>query len=118
QPRASDEERAEVLERCRAQILAAGLGERVMWVDLRRLAPVERALLVERQLVSSQLAAGKGGGKGAGEGRPRAVAIALPEERVSIMVNEEDHLRMQSIHSGLALGAALGEVDGVDDALE
>lgn len=118
QPKASDEDRTEVLERCRAQVLAAGLGERVMWVDLRQLSGVERALLVERQFVSSQLASGRPAGKGGGEGRPRAVAIALPDERVSVMVNEEDHLRLQSIHSGLALGEALAEADRADDALE
>lgn len=122
QPRASDEDRLEVLERCRAHVLGGGLGagagQRAMWVDLRQVSAVERALLVERQLVSAQLASGKPGGKGAGEGRPRAVAVALPDERVSVMVNEEDHLRLQSIHSGLALGEALAEVDGVDDALE
>jgi protein arginine kinase len=78
---------------------------------------LDRSLLVERHLISKQHSKGKPG-SGAGTDDPRAVAISIPEERLSIMVNEEDHLRIQGIRSGLALSAAWRDVDAVDDKLE
>ena len=54
---------------------------------------LDRQFLVERQLISRELANGEG---------PRGVAIG-PQENVAIMVNEEDHLRIQVMLSGLSL---------------
>ncbi len=122
-PKMTDDDREEVLERSRAQILSGGVHAKVMWIDLRQIGSLERSVLVERQLISGQLASGKafgpsGGGRGAGEKRARGVAVGLPDERLSIMVNEEDHLRIQVIRSGLGLSQALEEVVRADDALE
>lgn len=116
--RSGEEELAQALDACRHRILEARLCERLMWIDLRQISSLERNLLVERQLISRQLAKGKPGLRGAAESRPRAVAIGLPDERLAIMVNEEDHLRMQRIQSGLALAEALEEIDRVDDEIE
>ncbi len=124
-------DRTQILDLCRRRLLALPVGEgrRVLWVDLHGTSHDERDLLVERQLISRNHAkgkltviggsAGKGGGGGAGGAdEPRGVAVVLPEERVSVMVNEEDHLRIQSIRSGLSLDACMVDVDGVDDELE
>jgi protein arginine kinase len=46
------------------------------------------------------------------------VAISLPDESLSVMVNEEDHLRLQVVRSGLELSRAFAEVNRVDDLLE
>jgi protein arginine kinase len=130
---ASRVDRTQILDLCRRRLLAlpAGEGRRVLWVDLHTATHDERDLLVERQLISRNHAKGKlsviggtaasgGGTTGAGGGadEPRGVAVVLPEERVSVMVNEEDHLRIQSIRSGLSLDACLADVDAVDDELE
>ena len=48
---------------------------------------------------------------------PRGVAVAR-SETVSLMVNEEDHLRLQVMRSGFALDEAWQEIDRVDDLLE
>jgi protein arginine kinase len=40
------------------------------------------------------------------------------KESVSVMVNEEDHLRLQVLRSGLALTEAWEDIDRLDDALE
>jgi len=116
--KASRPVRERILEACHQQIVRAAIGERMLWINLHQTASQERTLLVERHLISQQLARGKqAGGQGSVE-EPRAVAVALPHERIAIMVNEEDHLRMQAIRSGLALGDALADVDRVDDAIE
>jgi protein arginine kinase len=72
------------------------------------LGPLERQVLVERHLVSHEL------GDGA---RPRGVVIA-PGERLSLMINEEDHVRLQSVASGFQLGEAWRTADAADDELD
>jgi protein arginine kinase len=119
--RAGRAQRRQVLDLCRDRILSCGLGgsgARVMWVDLHDSPPIERTLLVERHLISQQHARGKQANGSGGTEEPRALAVALPDERLAVMVNEEDHLRLQAIRSGLALGEAWAEVDALDDALE
>ena len=46
------------------------------------------------------------------------MAISLPDESVSVMVNEEDHLRLQVLLSGFELSAAYQRIDQVDDLIE
>ena len=46
------------------------------------------------------------------------MAFTLPDESLSIMVNEEDHLRLQVLRPGLALTEAWKQADAADDALE
>ena len=69
---------------------------------------IERQVLVERHLVSHEL------GDGA---RPRGIYMA-PDERVSIMVNEEDHLRLQALTPGFQLAEAWSLADSADDDLD
>ncbi|HYE02221.1 MAG TPA: protein arginine kinase [Phycisphaerales bacterium] len=83
-------------------------GERMAWIDLGGCSSLDRTLLVERHLISKEHAKGE---------EPRAVAIS-GDEQVSVMVNEEDHLRLQVLRSGLELGAAMAQVDALDDRLE
>lgn len=117
-PRAERRDREQVLELCRGAITGMNLSAHLMWIDLHHASPLERTLLVERQLISRQHARGKLSSGQGGPDEPRAVAIALPEERLSIMVNEEDHLRIQSIRSGLDLASAQEQADKADDAIE
>ncbi|MBI1191360.1 MAG: ATP--guanido phosphotransferase [Tepidisphaera sp.] len=112
-PKSGPKDRARSLELCRDQILLAGLASRIVWEDLHEATPIKRALLVERHVISKQLSKGRGGAD-----EPRGVAYSVPDERLAIMVNEEDHLRIQAIRSGLALSAAYAEVDRADDLIE
>ena len=43
---------------------------------------------------------------------------ATPDAALSVLINEEDHLRLQSLLPGLQLDAAFNMVDKLDDALE
>lgn len=117
--RASREERQDVLDLCRSRLLQAGLSDRIMWVELHDSAPLERLMLVERHLISKQHARGRPPGKGLGAGdEPRAVAVSIPDERLAVMVNEEDHLRIQIVRSGLSLQEAWTQIDQIDDRIE
>jgi protein arginine kinase len=72
-----------------------------------------RRILMERRLVSRELLGGDGG-----DGPARGTAILLSgTEPTSVMVNEEDHLRLQSLVSGLRLQDAWSMVDRLDEEL-
>ena len=75
---------------------------------LQDLSALEKQVLVERHLISREHAA-----KGVG-----SAVVTNRRQTLSIMINEEDHLRMQSIRSGLQLKQAFKLVDKVDSALE
>ncbi len=107
-----------VLEACRDVLESIPLGERNTWLELHESPAVERSLLLERHLISSQFAKGKLGPKRRSNDWPRAVIFGLPDERSAVMVNEEDHLRLQVIRSGLALREAWAEADAIDDRIE
>ncbi len=107
--RASQDDQARVMELAKEHITGLGLDPGVVWVDLEALDAEERTVLVERHLISKQHAKGKGA---------RGVAVSNPDERLSIMINEEDHLRIQVIRSGVALAEAFDQIDSVDDRLE
>jgi protein arginine kinase len=120
--KATRDEREAVLQTCRDWILSTKLSERIMWVDLHESPAIERNLLVERHLISKQHAKGKpaptAGTPVAAAEEPRGVAISIPDERLSIMVNEEDHLRVQMIRAGLALDACWEAASAIDDKIE
>jgi len=78
------------------------------YVDVAKLGDLDRQFLMERQLISHELNESQGA---------RAV-ILDPNECFSIMVNEEDHLRIQVIQSGLDLEAAWQRMDQLDNQLE
>ncbi|HZL37551.1 MAG TPA: protein arginine kinase [Tepidisphaeraceae bacterium] len=99
----------QALERkIRDTILSASLAPEVLYVDLEQAPEMDRQLLVERHLISKPHAAAEGA---------RGVAIA-ENETLSIMVNEEDHLRIQCLRSGLQLEEAWEQINKIDDKLE
>lgn len=107
--RASPAHKAEIAGRGKEAVAAADLPYRLEFLDVSGLAPLDRQFLVERQLISRELAAVLDG--------PRGVAFD-EKESVSVMVNEEDHLRLQVLRSGFALDEAWQDIDRLDDALE
>ncbi len=107
--RAGAEQKAETEARVRDAVASARLPYALEFVDVAKLTPIDRQFLVERQLMSRELASVLDG--------PRGVAFN-ENESVSVMVNEEDHLRLQVMRSGLALDEAWTEIDRLDDALE
>lgn len=78
------------------------------WINLDDLSSVERAMYAERHLISEALA---------GAAHPRGVMVG-PELARSVMINEEDHLRIQCIHPGLQLKKAHSDVNAIDEQME
>ena len=119
--RASRVQRQAVLDLARQRLTTTGIADRVLWVDVHRAGPLERTLMVERHLISKEHARGAAAAAATttdAAAEPRGVAISLPDESLSVMVNEEDHLRLQVVRPGLELSRAFIEVNKVDDVLE
>src|SRR5438132_12362556 len=76
--------------------------------SMDNLTGLEKNILVERHLISREHAA-----KSAGSG-----LVLNREESLCVMINEEDHLRMQALRPGLQLKQAWGAIDQVDSKLE
>jgi protein arginine kinase len=106
--RADEAQRARTLEQVRGALEGLSLGEKTWFLDLATTPSLDAAFLVERHLISRELAVGRG---------PRGVAFGS-DERTSVMVNEEDHVRLQAIRSGLALEEAWKAALDLDKALE
>ncbi len=80
----------------------------LQFVDVDDLSRLDRQFLMERQLISRELSEGHG---------PRGVVIG-DRQQTSIMINEEDHLRMQVLRSGFNLSVCWEEMNALDDAIE
>jgi protein arginine kinase len=72
------------------------------------LGALDKQILVERHLISREHAA-----KSSGSG-----LVLNREETFCVMINEEDHLRMQALRPGLQLRQAWSAIDQFDSALE
>ncbi|MWC28347.1 protein arginine kinase [Paenibacillus sp. MMS18-CY102] len=75
---------------------------------LAELSELERRVLVEKHLISPNLA---------NESRNGAVILS-DEESVSIMINEEDHLRIQCLYPGFQIREAWALASRIDDIYE
>ncbi|HET6883939.1 MAG TPA: protein arginine kinase [Pirellulales bacterium] len=106
--RATPADRAEIERMLRERVMRAPGAAELIYFDVNKLEGIDRQFLVERQLISREHAEAEGA---------RGVAID-PQERVSLMINEEDHLRIQVMHSGLDLLAAWEQINAIDDLVE
>jgi len=107
-PQLKAEQMTELEGRLQDAIQGAGIDGRVLYFNLREAGPVDRLFLVERHLISREHANSHG---------DRGVAVT-PEETVSVMTNEEDHLRIQVLRPGLNVDETWREIDRIDNLLE
>ncbi|MEM0967729.1 MAG: protein arginine kinase [Verrucomicrobiota bacterium] len=101
-------ERADLLENLRPHIEELTEMGDPFSKELKQLDAIKKQFLVERHLISREHAAKSVG----------SAAIINAPQTLSIMVNEEDHLRMQAILPGLQLVEAYDFLDAVDSKLE
>ena len=106
--RANLKDRSRLEEVIRDRLMGPEVSTEVSYFSLPDLSSVDRQFLVERHLISREHALGKG---------PRGVAMS-PRENLSVMINEEDHLRIQGLHSGLQLRDTWEELNRLDTYLE
>ncbi len=105
---AKEAQRSDILAECTAAVRALPQMKKAAAFTMQELSDHEKQLLVERHLISRELSASK-----AGSG-----VVISRDSTCAIMVNEEDHLRMQVIKPGFQLKRVWKAMSAVDTALE
>ncbi|MFV0338699.1 MAG: protein arginine kinase [Chthoniobacterales bacterium] len=101
-------ERQEILEEIKKAVEELPEMREAFSENLESLTSLEKQILVERHLISREHAA-----KGAG-----SAVVMNVEQTLSFMINEEDHLRMQAILSGLQLNKVYELISKTDSELD
>jgi protein arginine kinase len=113
-PRLAPERASELAELVEPHLEAISLDGETHWVPMDQASVVLRLMLRERHLISRDLVPEEDPA-----GVPAGRAVAFGEsERISVMVNEEDHLRIQSVAPGFDLDGAFGAAEEIDRHLE
>ncbi len=105
--RANIKQRREIESLLRKTIIEHKIAQDVSYVNLNQATAIDKLFLVERHLISKEHAEGEG---------ERGVAFGK-SETVSLMINEEDHLRIQVIRSGFELKNTWDTIDEIDNLL-
>lgn len=102
-------ERLEVLDLIhKATAAARSMQPTKINATLDSFTPLDKQLLVEQHLISREHAA-----KNAGSG-----IVINEEQTLSVMLNEEDHIRLQAIRNGFQLMETWKQADALDTELE
>lgn len=108
--RAGEEQQKQVLEQCKQAVLEGGnvLKETVKYIDLSVMADYEKQAIAERHLISPQMM----------DGSVHRGLLLSDDNKLSILVNEEDHIRIQAMEAGFDLDACFELANRVDDLIE
>src|SRR2546426_4410704 len=101
-------ERIKVMELIRPAVEALPDMKDAFSQTMDSLSTLDKQILVERHLISREHAA-----KSAGSG-----LVLNREETLCVMINEEDHIRMQALRPGLQIRQVWQAIDKVDSELE
>jgi protein arginine kinase len=82
--------------------------ENANYIEIERLATWDAKYFVERRLASPQFV----------EKEVPAMLVIGKNETLSIMINEEDHVRVQCLEAGLEIDSAWKKISNMDDQLE
>lgn len=102
------EEAVEIMELLEGKLESLKNDNQMELLVMDEMKPLEKLMLVEKHLISPYLA----------EHAHYGLTLLSQDEKISIMINEEDHLRIQCILSGLQLSEALDKANVLDDTIE
>ncbi len=107
--RMTNEQRAELNKRVKAAIIESNtpFAKNLKYIDMRDVPENQKYAMVERHIISPEFAAIKG----------ESAIILSADESISIMIGEEDHLRIQVIYPGLQLSEAYDIAERIDSLL-
>lgn len=106
--RCNDFDRAQIESLVHTRVMQQPEFSHLCYVDVADLETLDRQFLVERQLISRELADAKGA---------RSVVIG-DGEQFSVMINEEDHLRIQVMKSGFDVHEAYRQIDQIEERID
>jgi len=104
----SKEEAIKTLEKIRQAVDELLPNGEYVYYNLEQLEPREKMRFMENHLISPGLVEQTG----------KSAFYLRNDEKATIMINEEDHLRLQTLYPGLKLNQAWEECEKIDDLLE
>lgn len=100
--------RKEVLGTCLPAVASLAQMKRGITAELGDLSELEKQILVERHLISRELSS-----------MPDQAGVVISKDQsISVMINEEDHMRIQVIKSGYRFKQAWNAINDLDSELE
>ena len=106
--RASSAQRSDILAKCADKIGALSQMKQGAFFNVSELSNLEKQVLMERHLISRELCESD-----AGSG-----VFINKDQTCSVMINEEDHLRIQFLKTGFSLRSVWKQIDRFDTGLE
>lgn len=106
--RANKSQRRDVLSTCESHLSELSKLKKGAFYPLDTLSDLEKQVLVERHLISRELSEAE-----AGSG-----VYINKDQTCSVMINEEDHLRIQFLKTGFNLKSVWRQIDAFDTALD
>lgn len=106
----NDEGREKIVKEIKKSVMSSNsvLKDMFEYTDITKTSPLERHLLKEERLISEDMVETKG----------NAGLLVDKDKNVSIMICEEDHIRLQCIYPGLNLEKAYDMADKIDNVIE
>lgn len=104
---ASKGEREEALRQFTGAIRLCPVFKNSIFVDMNKIPALDRQFLMERYLISKEFA----------ESKLEREAVISEKEMLSIMINEEDHMRLQSLQPGFEIEEAWRLINQTDDEI-
>ncbi|NDV61174.1 protein arginine kinase [Puniceicoccales bacterium CK1056] len=101
-------QRVDILERCLDKLSRLPAFKDGTFLQISDLTELEKQVLVERHLVSRELI----------ESEDATGVFIAPSQQLAVMINEEDHLRLQCMRSGFNFRKAWEEADATDSEME
>ena len=106
--RASMSQRSDVMAICANQIADLSQMKNGAFFDVAELSDLERQVLLERHLISRELCDSQSG----------SGVFINKDQTCSVMINEEDHLRIQFLKTGFSLRSVWKQINQFDSNLE
>ena len=106
--RAKPSVKREVLQQVEKSLLDSASMRSAITIEMDAIPANDRMVLLERHLVSIEMV----------QDHEKSALVVQKGERLSAMINEEDHLRIQSLESGLSIRSAFERIEELDDELD
>jgi protein arginine kinase len=103
-----DAQKDEIINKIEKSMSESTYVKEASYLRFEKMTDLDRQFLLERHLISRELASGSS----------KKAVLVTDDEAVSVMVLEEDHLRLQAFQSGLNLKNAWKIVSQIDDDIE
>ncbi len=105
---AKDKQRREILGTCLQAVASLPQMKRGLAIAAEDITDLERQILVERHLISREL----------NHSKPGSGIVISKDQSCVVMINEEDHLRIQVLRAGFQFKKVWNTIDALDTELE